>query len=552
MGQNRSRPKADNELAQEFATRFVRGWRTESKALAVPGRKELVEAVVDVLKAVPREHAVLELSFACIQFDPPAWTALVGAATASRGLSQLVLASNGLSARHAPALAGLVVQAPSLLQLSLEGNRLGLDGLAQVLRVVPMARILRDLNISACVVRGECGDELVDLLVEAYAGSSTLEMVAMRECNVSWHGFAKLEAALDVIPQISYVDLVDNPLSGVNRERRVAFAAALERNAAVWGVVKGLFDAMYVEIGAKRRASFAASQIRPGRSVSVVDEQPERDFAAQSVYKSLTPGQRLIGRSGTPATVAVAPDVPDALPNVNDPRELEASFASPALTLFAYDMQGRRQEMEDSLVTVSGFGGSEAVDVLGVFDGHGSTEPSRYATRNLLPLLARELAQAAAGPSAGAADDSATVTTGQMRFALSSTFVALDKLMTPWAVYSGTTGLVVARVGRALVTANAGDSRAVLGLADGSAIRLSEDHKPELASEKSRIEEAGGFVEAGRVNGRLGVARALGDGLYGDAVTAQPGVTVTSLEPGVLCVILACDGVWDVLPCRRR
>jgi len=39
---------------------------------------------------------------------------------------------------------------------------------------------------------------------------------------------------------------------------------------------------------------------------------------------------------------------------------------------------------------------------------------------------------------------------------------------------------------------------------------LSIDHKPDLDSEKDRIIKAGGFIHAGRVNGSLSLARAIG------------------------------------------
>jgi len=47
--------------------------------------------------------------------------------------------------------------------------------------------------------------------------------------------------------------------------------------------------------------------------------------------------------------------------------------------------------------------------------------------------------------------------------------------------------------------ANAGDSRAVLGLKNGKLIELSYDHKPDNEGELKRIKEGGGFVEDGRV-----------------------------------------------------
>jgi len=58
--------------------------------------------------------------------------------------------------------------------------------------------------------------------------------------------------------------------------------------------------------------------------------------------------------------------------------------------------------------------------------------------------------------------------------------------------------------------ANAGDSRCVLSY-DGKTIEMSVDHKPELTTEKARIEKAGGFVEENRVKGILNLSRSLGD-----------------------------------------
>jgi serine/threonine protein phosphatase PrpC len=60
--------------------------------------------------------------------------------------------------------------------------------------------------------------------------------------------------------------------------------------------------------------------------------------------------------------------------------------------------------------------------------------------------------------------------------------------------------------------ANVGDSRAILASGPNTpAIHLSRDLKPSIEEEKSRIEDAGGFVHNNRVNGSLNMSRALGD-----------------------------------------
>lgn len=49
---------------------------------------------------------------------------------------------------------------------------------------------------------------------------------------------------------------------------------------------------------------------------------------------------------------------------------------------------------------------------------------------------------------------------------------------------------------------NAGDSRSVISTKDGKGIPMTQDHKPKHPNEHTRIKNAGGFVENGRVNGK--------------------------------------------------
>lgn len=130
-----------------------------------------------------------------------------------------------------------------------------------------------------------------------------------------------------------------------------------------------------------------------------------------------------------------------------------------------------------------------------------------------------------------------------------------------------------------LLIANLGDSRAVLCRSQNgrlSAVRLSDDHKPGRADERRRIEAKGGVVDMQGVwrvftpgpatfGGRnvlwgLAVSRAFGDllmkepqrygcvGATGELVTAVPEIHTYDLHPTEdRFLILACDGIWDVL-----
>lgn len=68
--------------------------------------------------------------------------------------------------------------------------------------------------------------------------------------------------------------------------------------------------------------------------------------------------------------------------------------------------------------------------------------------------------------------------------------------------------------------------------------------------------QAGGFISDGRVNGSLNLSRALGDMEYKQTkglppaeqmITAMPEVRTLDLQEGDEFLVLACDGIWDVL-----
>ncbi len=95
----------------------------------------------------------------------------------------------------------------------------------------------------------------------------------------------------------------------------------------------------------------------------------------------------------------------------------------------------------------------------------------------------------------------------------------------------------------------------VLRLCVDAAVQLSVDHKPNLREERMRIEDAGGVVVwAGtwRVGGVLAVSRAFGDRPLKRYVIPTPHVNLEELTPQDEALILATDGVWDVLSNQVR
>lgn len=112
-----------------------------------------------------------------------------------------------------------------------------------------------------------------------------------------------------------------------------------------------------------------------------------------------------------------------------------------------------------------------------------------------------------------------------------------------------------------LAIANAGDSRAVLGRKDGKAVRLSEDHTPNIPGERKRIETEGAAVVLAQGIWRIVLPSKKGTGFaglsvsrgFGDLEYKQP-AGVVSAVPDVFMrtidlredsfVIIASDGIW--------
>jgi serine/threonine protein phosphatase PrpC len=103
---------------------------------------------------------------------------------------------------------------------------------------------------------------------------------------------------------------------------------------------------------------------------------------------------------------------------------------------------------------------------------------------------------------------------------------------------------------------NCGDSRAIF-VSNNQVVLNTTDHKPINPNERERIQNAGGSVMIQRVNGSLAVSRALGDFEYKSVEGRGPCEQLVSPEPEIYVrercndkdefVVLACDGIWDVM-----
>jgi len=200
--------------------------------------------------------------------------------------------------------------------------------------------------------------------------------------------------------------------------------------------------------------------------------------------------------------------------------------------------------------------------IIGVYDGHG--EHGHHVSRFVKDRLAAELQKIdrANLSDAQTAERALAEAHERTQEALKSSGIDVS--------LSGSTACTALKRGRRLLVANVGDSRAVLGRLDPATGRLlardlSEDHKPDCAKERARIEGGGGRVHPSMVPGRgfagparvwdrsqrfgLATSRSMGDTVYGgpnrSGVIAEPDVTTHKLDRSDKFVILASDGVWD-------
>jgi len=82
----------------------------------------------------------------------------------------------------------------------------------------------------------------------------------------------------------------------------------------------------------------------------------------------------------------------------------------------------------------------------------------------------------------------------------------------------------------------------------GKCIQLSRDHRPTDPEEMKRIEESGGKVIGGRLQGELALSRAFGDYRFkidSSLLTCDPEIREFSLTADVEYIVVACDGLYE-------
>ncbi|KAF8670975.1 hypothetical protein HU200_050247 [Digitaria exilis] len=274
--------------------------------------------------------------------------------------------------------------------------------------------------------------------------------------------------------------------------------------------------------------------------------------------------------------------------------EAEARVAAGGRSVFAVDcvplwgytsICGRRPEMEDAVATVPRFfdvplwmlTGNAVVDGLdpmtfrlpahffGVYDGHGGAQVANYCRERLHMSLVEQLHRIEGTVCAANLAD--VEFKKQWEKAFVDCFARVDDeiggkvsrgggggvpatVLEPVAPETvGSTAVVAVICSSHIIVSNCGDSRAVL-CRGKQPVPLSVDHKPNREDEYARIEAEGGKViqwNGYRVFGVLAMSRSIGDRYLKPWIIPVPEVTIVPRAKDDECLILASDGLWDVM-----
>lgn len=218
----------------------------------------------------------------------------------------------------------------------------------------------------------------------------------------------------------------------------------------------------------------------------------------------------------------------------------------PVLSWGSFATCGRRETMEDTHFLLPRLCNENDINAFGIFDGHRGAAAAEFSAR-AFPGILQNLSSTKS--SSDALVEAFIRTDEAFRNELDSHRKSKRVSQKNW--HPGCTAIVALIARNELFVANAGDCRAIL-CRDGNARTLSKDHVASCLEERERVTEAGGVVKWQVDTWRVGpaalqVTRSIGDDDLKPAVTAEPEITVTALSEDDEYMVMASDGLWDVM-----
>ncbi|MCQ2818781.1 MAG: protein phosphatase 2C domain-containing protein [archaeon] len=239
--------------------------------------------------------------------------------------------------------------------------------------------------------------------------------------------------------------------------------------------------------------------------------------------------------------------------------------------------QGKIKTNQDSYLINFKINGKKNYHMFGVLDGHGLN--GHFASSLATNFLKNYFTNSAELKEAGSLENIYNKLKENDYDLIKTSFKKAEKHLSSNKTdfsFSGTTCVICFFIGKKIICANVGDSRAIMvsqniNTGNYSVKALSRDHKPNIPSEKKRIESKGGLVEPykddddgsdvgphrvwvrnkdGLSEGYPGLAmsRSIGD-LIGSSVGVIPEAEIKEFEINdeSKFIIIASDGVWEFM-----
>lgn len=407
-------------------------------------------------------------------------------------ITKISLRASSLDEKDASVIGKFIKGNTTIKEIDLSENKLGNKGVTCILEGVighPRleALILEDTHVT---------EEITDTICKVLKEKSCLKI--LRIANIKF-GQENLDKIIESIKCNIYISSFDYCPPDVPVPEQITYI--IKRNNQIMSIIDECISSpwhrtfrkrndLYKSVKGRRMLEGKTQQIQSLRGNALFNLYNEAESRAQnSVPSHSVSGSSSSIRVGTSETV------------------------------------GLRETMEDFTVVKQDFFG-EGTLFIGLFDGHGGREASEYVGNNFPTVLNSHINE-------------------QFPIALEKAFDEINQTIQPWCIYVGTTACIAKITTESITVANVGDTRCIK-VTGKSCKRLTFDHKPDIPEEKKYIEEHGGTVTQGRLNGILAVSRSLGDSSMGSAVNSKPYIYEETLDEPCK-IVFACDGVWDVM-----
>ncbi len=214
------------------------------------------------------------------------------------------------------------------------------------------------------------------------------------------------------------------------------------------------------------------------------------------------------------------------------------------LKIYFTSIKGRRDSNEDRHNIILNINGENKdineINFFGIYDGHGGTFVSKYLESNISEYY---LNKKFSPPF-------------DEKFHQQVFQIIQNQLLKNTLGYSNGSTCLLNLMYRYedsihLNVVNLGDSRLTIVYSNGTSRAVSRDHKPDDLNEKTRLEKMGGEVykdsEGVYRIGDLSLSRAFGDGDNAPYISQKPDVFYKKITPETKYIVMACDGLWDIV-----